>query len=126
MTRRLLVVAALAAVGAAVVPGLAYGDFKQPGGGVYCALGRAENPTLQCWRAKTGLTLAMTGRGRASYETLRRNRNTYMDSAPPLRVGHTWRFQGTFTCKMAAAGLPCKNRSGHGWFLGRTAGYRIY
>jgi hypothetical protein len=121
-----LVVAALAAVGAALVPGLAYGDFKQPGGGVYCALERAANPTLQCWRSKTGLTLAMRSKGRPSYETLRRNRNTFMDAAPPLRIGRTWRFKGAFTCKMAANGLTCRNRSGHGWFLGRTAGYRIF
>jgi hypothetical protein len=119
-------VAALAAVGAAVVPGFAQADFKQPGGGVYCALGRTEQPTLQCWRSKTGLTLAMQATGRVSFETLRRNRNTYMDSAPPLRIGRTWRFKSAFTCTMARNGLTCKNRSKHGWFMGRTEGYRLF
>lgn len=31
-----------------------------------------------------------------------------------------------FTCASARTGLTCKNRSGHGWWLGRYRGYRIF
>jgi hypothetical protein len=117
--------AAVAAV-AAVVPGLALGDFKQPGGGVYCAPDRFIPPTLACWRAKTGLTLAMRPTGRPSFDTLRANRNTREDSAPPLRYGRTWHYLKDFTCTMSRKGVTCKNRSKHGWFLGRTEGYRLF
>ena len=125
MLRRLLVLAAFAAV-AAVVPGLALGDFKQPGGGVYCSPSKIGELDFQCWRAKTGLTLFMKPTGRATFDTLRSNRKTYEDAAPPLRVGHKWSFRGSFFCSMARTGLTCKNRSRHGWFLGRTEGYRIF
>ncbi len=111
---------------AVLVPGLALGDFKQPGGGVYCAPDRFVPPTLACWRSKTGLTLAMRPTGRPSYDTLRSNRNTREDSAPPLRYGRTWRLNKDFTCTMTRKGVTCKNRSRHGWFLGRTEGYRLF
>ena len=118
--------AAIACVCAGVVPGLAFGDFKQPGGGVYCAPDGLYPPTLQCWRTTTGLTLAMKPTGRASFETLRSNRNTREDSAPTLRYGRTWRYQKAFTCTMARKGLTCTNRSKHGWFMGRIEGYRLF
>jgi hypothetical protein len=123
-TRRLILVAAIASVGAAVLPSFAYGDFKQPGGGVYCTVGRTVPASLQCWRSKSGLTLAMGERGRPSFQTLRRNRNTLADSSPPLRFGRSWTYRG-FKCSMARNGLTCKNRSRHGWFMGRTEGYRL-
>ena len=124
--RRVFLVVGMVAALAALMPALARGDFKQPGGGVYCALNRGVPEVLTCWRAKTGLTLAMTWRSRASFDTLRANRNTFEDFAPALRVGHTWSFRSLFTCKMAANGLTCKNRAKHGWFMGRTDKYRIF
>jgi hypothetical protein len=113
------------AVLAALVPALARGDFKQPGGGVYCAIQRVAPEQLKCWRSKTGLTVSMGARGRPLFATLRSNRNAFEDSAPSLRVGRTWRFRSIFTCSMASNGLTCKNRSRHGWFMGRTEGYRL-
>ena len=123
--RRVFLLVVTIAVLAALVPSLARGDFKQPGGGVYCAIQRLTPETLQCWRSKTGLTLVMGARGKPSFKTLRSSRNFFEDSAPPLRVGHTWRFKGIFTCTMASSGLTCKNRTRHGWFMGRTEGYRL-
>jgi hypothetical protein len=119
-------VAAVAAVGAALVPGLAYGDFKQPGGGVYCGPSRTVPIGLLCWRSKTGFTVKMNATGPVVTDTIRLNRNLYEDAAPPLRVGRKWRFRDSFFCSMAKAGLTCKNRSKHGWFMGRTKGYRIF
>ena len=124
--RRVFLLVVICAVLAALVPALARGDFKQPGGGVYCSIQRGSPEVFQCWRSKTGLTLAMSARGRPSFDTLRSNRNTFEDSAPPLRIGHTWRFQGKFTCTMATKGLTCKNITRHGWFMGRTEGYRLF
>jgi hypothetical protein len=124
--RRAFLSVVTVAVLAALAPALARGDFKQPGGGVYCALQRLTPEALQCWRSRTGLTLVMQGRGRPSFDTLRRSRNFFEDSAPPLRIGHTWRFKRLFTCTMADKGLTCKNTAGHGWFMGRTDGYRVF
>ena len=31
-----------------------------------------------------------------------------------------------FNCVSASTGLTCRNRSGHGWWLGRYRGYRIF
>jgi hypothetical protein len=124
--RRLFLLVVIVLVLAALAPALARGDFKQPGGGVYCTIQRAAPELLECWRSKTGLTLAMGVRGRPSFDTLRSNRNTFEDAAPPLRLGHTWRFKGLFTCSMASNGMTCKNRARHGWFMGRTKGYRLF
>jgi hypothetical protein len=47
-----------------------------------------------------------------------------------LRFGNRWtewqalRLQ--YTCTSLRTGLTCKNRSGHGWWLGRYKGYRIF
>jgi hypothetical protein len=124
--RRVFLLLVMVAALAALMPALARGDFKLPGGGVYCSLNRGVPEVLTCWRAKTGLTLAMSARGPAAFNTLRSNRNTFEDFAPPLRIGRTWSFRSLFTCKMASDGLTCKNRSKHGWFMGRTAKYRLF
>ena len=38
--------------------------------------------------------------------------------APVLAYGTAW-HQGAYRCSSAAAGLTCRNRSGHGFFLSR-------
>lgn len=47
-----------------------------------------------------------------------------------LPLGNRWTQWQTlrlqYTCVSAATGLTCKNRSGHGWWLGRYKGYRIF
>ena len=35
-----------------------------------------------------------------------------------LRYGKRWRWHG-IVCTSRLAGLTCRNRSGHGWFLSR-------
>jgi hypothetical protein len=40
-------------------------------------------------------------------------------SAPVLAYGRTWKHAG-FTCTSSAAGLRCRNLSGHGFFLSRS------
>jgi hypothetical protein len=124
--KRLFGLIVVACAGAALVPALALGDFKQPGGGIYCGPNRTIPVGLLCWRSSTGLTVKMNDTGKVVVDTIRKNRKLYEDAAPPLRVGQTWRFRDSFRCTMAKAGLTCHNRSKHGWFMGRTKGYRIF
>src|SRR5438094_6149281 len=44
--------------------------------------------------------------------------SVYSSTARVLRYGTTWK-RGGFTCTSRAAGLTCRNASGHGWFLSR-------
>jgi uncharacterized protein DUF6636 len=44
--------------------------------------------------------------------------------AKVLRYGQRWSRSG-FTCVSRAAGLRCRNRSGHGFFLSRGRSYRF-
>jgi len=43
---------------------------------------------------------------------------------PVVRYGSTWR-RGGFVCASTRAGLRCRNRSGHGFFLSRQHSYRF-
>jgi hypothetical protein len=116
----------VACAGAAFGPALAHADFKQPGGGIYCGPNHIQPVSMICWRASTGFTVSMAETGKVTFDTVRKNRHAYEDSAPTLRFGKTWRFQDAFRCRMDRKGLTCKNRSKHGWFIGRTKGYRIF
>jgi hypothetical protein len=44
--------------------------------------------------------------------------------AKVLRYGHKW-SAGGFSCTSRRAGLRCRNRSGHGFFLSRTRSFRF-
>ena len=126
--KRLTIIAAVAAV-AVLAPALAraYGDFKIPGGGVYCGLDSLAKPyKLLCWRAKTGFVISMSPTGRAYETTSRHYKRFYEDSSPTLRVGHSRSYGNVFLCKMASDGLTCRNYRKHGWFIGRTRGWRKF
>lgn len=41
-----------------------------------------------------------------------------------LRYGATWK-KGGFVCTSKRAGLRCRNRGGHGFFLSRRRSYRF-
>jgi hypothetical protein len=41
-----------------------------------------------------------------------------------LPYGHAWR-SGAFTCTSAVAGVTCRNRAGHGFFVSRQR-YRLF
>ena len=44
--------------------------------------------------------------------------------ARAVRYGTTW-ARGGFTCSSKKAGLRCRNRTGHGFFLSRARSYRF-
>jgi hypothetical protein len=64
-----------------------------------------------------------------AYGTWRRS-DFDLKAGPVLPFGHRWTewqaLKVDYTCVSSRTGLTCKNRSGHGWWLGRYKGYRIF
>jgi hypothetical protein len=105
----------------------AYAAFRTPGRVAYCGLSEGEPPiSLICWTPGNGYSVSMFARGRASGHSSRPNRGAYQDLAPVLRFAHTWRTGSSFTCTSRSSGLTCRNRAGHGWWLGRNNGHRLF
>jgi len=82
---------------------------------------------LICWTPNDGFTVSMHrfDRPRRRYHKLNRS---YYDPAPGrvLGFGQLAREPGCWTCVSRSSGLICTNRAGHGWWLGRFRGYRIF
>jgi hypothetical protein len=119
-----LLIVSLATASAAT----AVADFVTPGKAAYCGVSEGEPPlTLNCWRPRDGITLDMTRRGHPRWRVYSPNRG-YYDPAPGriLSFGSRWRFPGYWTCVSRATGLTCTNRAGHGWWLGRVRGSRVF
>jgi hypothetical protein len=118
----------LTALTACAVPAVAsaYAAFRTPGRAAYCGLSEGEPPPgLVCWTPNNGFEVGMRATGRAARGTNRLDRGLYQDLAPVLGFGRTWSGAG-FRCASRRGGLTCTNRSGHGWWLGRYRGYRIF
>jgi Family of unknown function (DUF6636) len=122
--RALLVAAAGVALAAPAVAA-GYASFRAPGRTVYCELGEIKPAILVCWRARDGRSIGMLPMGRALVNPDTNTRNLRHDRAPILAFGETWRG-GAYRCTSRRAGVTCRNRSGHGWFLGRSRGYRLF
>jgi hypothetical protein len=129
-----VLIAIMIALGVLVSPSDASAvDFRTPGKAAYCDYvpvgevieGGVPNPkaSLQCWTPNDGFWTYMT---RAS--VVKQGYSEQFQGYPPagvLRFGHKWRVGG-FTCNSRRTGLTCKNRHGHGWWLGRYVGYRVF
>ncbi len=134
---------ALVCAAALVLAGSAAADlaipFRTPSGniGCYYTSNRDLRDTLRC-DIRSGLRpaparprsctldwgdsyeLAPTGRTRLTCHG-----DTAIDpTARVLRYGTRW-SRGGFTCTSRKAGLRCRNRSGHGFFLSRARSYRF-
>jgi len=124
----------MVAIGALVLAGLAtasaataVADFVTPGKAAYCGASEGEAPlTLICWRPRDGITLDMTRRGRAHRTLYRPNRGAYDVAGRILSFGKIWRFPDYWKCVSRTTGLTCTNLSGHGWWLGRVRGSRVF
>jgi hypothetical protein len=107
---------------------------------------------LECWTPNDGFTVWMTPNGRPRKEYDKDNKWRYARSLRRLTFRQDWwgsdvglaaeeygnpytHFrEGTgsprgalhFRCKSRASGLTCRNRAGHGFWLGRFRGYRIF
>jgi hypothetical protein len=101
--------------------------FVTPHKNAYCGITEGEAPlSLICWRPADGLTLEMKRFGRP-HKSIHPSNRGYFDRAPGrlLRFGQSWRLSG-WACVSRSAGLTCTNRSGHGWWLGRLQGSRLF
>jgi hypothetical protein len=113
--------------------------LRTPTGNIGCVYtsGLAPGPSLRC-DIRSGLRprpskprgctldwgdsyeLSPTGRARITCHG-----DTAIDpSARVLRYGSVWQ-RGGFTCRSKTAGLRCRNRGGHGFFLSRQHSYRF-
>jgi hypothetical protein len=106
----------------------AVADFVTPRKAAYCGVSEGEPPLrLICWRPLDGLTLDMTRRGRVQRRLYSPNRGYYDPaSGRVLRFGQTWTLPASWRCVSRSTGLTCTNRSGHGFWLGRLGGSRLF
>jgi Family of unknown function (DUF6636) len=125
-----IVVVLARAVGscAAACSALAVTDFVTPKRAAYCGVSHGEPPfSLICWRPRDGLTLTMYRRSKPGKNIYAPNRG-YYDPFPGrlLRFGRTWKVVGYWRCVSRKTGVTCTNSAGHGWWLGRSRGSRLF
>jgi hypothetical protein len=101
--------------------------FGTPDNALYCGVSSGEPPTrLICWRAKDGYTVSMTRLSRSTGEIYSPNRGSHPAPGRKLQYGKTWSLSAYWTCLSHHGGLTCVNRAGHGWWLGRLQGSRLF
>jgi hypothetical protein len=128
--RRCLVVLSVlgACLGWGAASALALPGFQTPsrnigciagGGELRCDIGqhagRFPLPRPRSCDLDFGDSLAMRARSRARGVC---HGDTALRQGQVVGYGRTWRF-GPFTCTVRQAGVTCRNRAGHGWFLSR-------
>ncbi|HEX6699399.1 MAG TPA: DUF6636 domain-containing protein [Gaiellaceae bacterium] len=132
----------LASIAAAAALGTAhaarYGSFKTPSGNIVCGYGGGSigcgiesglrpAPRNTCTDLDySGKRLSLRTTGRAVIDLCAGDPGPFLlvDKAPVLGYGSSWRGGG-ITCTSRRAGLTCKNRSGHGFFMSRAHSYRF-
>jgi hypothetical protein len=98
--------------------------FEVPGLAFCTVYYRVER--LACSRPTEPSALSMRPRGKVRTGKLRLKEPMALIRPGPLTVGETWSEGRSFHCRYRRTGLTCRNRSGHGWWLGRRSGYRIF
>ncbi len=108
-------------------------------------------PVLECWTPNDGFTVAMRPRSAVRKAYVDDNKWRYARFIRRLTFKQDWwgsqtgdttdggvvvptYGEGTgsprgtmlFRCRSRPTGLTCENRAGHGFWLGRFRGYRIY
>jgi hypothetical protein len=90
------------------------------------------NTTLTCWTPNDGFYVRMTPQGHVAKGYARKfrgYRDTYWADGL-MSYGENWKhispgfFQ--YGCRSRRTGLTCGNHEGHGWWLGRYRGYRVF
>jgi hypothetical protein len=123
---------ATAVAGVAAAAASAYSGFWMPSRNIACAAFSAPKPYLRC-DVLSGVRPAPHGRCELDWTgySLRLRGRAFATCAGDtvaglskrvLAYGTTWRALG-FTCLSRAAGLRCRNRDGHGFFLSRASSY---
>jgi hypothetical protein len=123
----LAVIAVVTSLAGATAASAQEGDatFGTPGDAVYC---NSSGSYLGCWTPNDGFSVWMTSYGRVhkSYSKANRDFIPYT-TRYDLRFGRRWRDgHGRFVCNSRSSGLTCQNARGHGWWLGRYVGYRVF
>jgi hypothetical protein len=119
----------IVAVGALVLASAAYGAaaVKTPGGAAYCGVTEGEPPyALVCWTPNDGFEISMARYGRPTHDYNPLDRGDHEVAGRLLGFGERWAVRGYWNCASRRTGLTCWNRSGHGWWLGRYRGYRVF
>lgn len=140
MARLLFAVCLVAGVAAVPMasarPSSGLAGFHTPQWAAQCVV--AENvlggpSPLICWTPNDGFTVRMNAVGRAtrSYETAHKGYRDRFFSRRLLDYGQHWAFRivyvgNVYRCVSRRTGLTCWNQAGHGWWLGRYRGYRIF
>lgn len=107
---------------------------------------------LECWTPNDGFTVVMRPRTRPTMSYERTNKWRFARSIRRLTFRQDWwgsemglsvddfgnpftqfregtgtpRGSAHYRCRSRSNGLTCRNRAGHGWWLGRFRGYRIF
>jgi hypothetical protein len=127
MRKTIITLAALAVTAAVPASASAAGaNFVTPGAAAYCATDEDSGDYLVCWTPNDGFTVGMYWAGRSGKRYERANRHYRTHAGRTLRFGQTWRGSNGFTCVSTRNGLTCTNARGHGWWLGRYVGYRMF
>lgn len=101
--------------------------FVTPGRAAYCGVTEGEAPfALICWTPNDGFSVGMGRRGRPTWDYNPLDRGNYEPASRRLGFGQRWAVRGYWNCSSRRTGLTCWNRGGHGWWLGRYHGYRIF
>ena len=98
--------------------------FVAPRASASCYVAMPRNWLVCSRSSKNGLTLSMQPKGRARRGAPSRRSAPPLLPPGPLYVGDSWNH-GDFTCVVRKAGLTCRNRARHGWFLGRWS-YKLF
>ena len=93
-------------------------------------------PVLICWAPRSGVTFEMSPSDKPSRKFYKPHKGYHDGWSAMVRLGfgHEWAFDFNprgagrlhFLCFSRRAGLTCRNRAGHGWFIDRKAGSRLF
>jgi hypothetical protein len=125
-----------------------YASFYTPGKAAYCSSvvditgdNAGYVPWLYCWTPNDGFTIELRDvNRRPSARYVAKNKRHHESSTRRLTYRQEWWLnragrEGTGTagqgnvlirCASRTTGLTCTNRRGHGFWLGRYRGYRLF
>ena len=119
----------IAGVAATVARASAFSAFHTPAWSVQCyVVGQEAPPVLICSRPRDGFSVSMDEEGRVErgFNPKDVGYHDYFAARRLLGFGRYWKFGARFGCVSRSTGLTCWNRAGHGWWLGRPRGYRLF
>jgi hypothetical protein len=104
--------------------------FGTPNDAAYCGMGqdsphRYNQEYIHCYTPNDGFDVWMLRSGRPHATYNRYEKGQYLQPYRRLGFGQTWHWR-KFSCTSRANGLTCTNPAGHGWWLGRFSGYRLF